>query len=128
MDAMKQFFQARATDLLSAKEFAEAAAAAKGMPSSGLPELPVLLTAAATLLAAWLLTLVTFSRKARRTLVEAVDTVLALILLLVLLGFVMGLPVAIVYLILKGVAFLLRTVLSVPALQPLQPLFTLFGV
>lgn len=52
----------------------------------------------------------------------------ALILLLALLGFVLGLPLAIVFLILKGIAFLLRTILLVPALQPLMPIFKLFGI
>lgn len=74
MEAARQFFQFRAADLLAAREFIEAAVAAKGMPPAGLPASSVVATAAATLVLGWLLAAVILSRRIRKTMMDIVDT------------------------------------------------------
>ncbi|KAI7836118.1 hypothetical protein COHA_009997 [Chlorella ohadii] len=53
--------------------------------------------------------------KGRKLVFDTVETVLAIALIVVLLAVVLGLPLGIIYLVLKAVAFLLNLVLGIPA-------------
>lgn len=57
--------------------------------------------------------------KGRKLVLDTIETVLAIALIVVLVAIVLGLPLAIIYLVLKAFGFLLNVLLSIPAIHGL---------
>eukprot|EP00887_Chlorella_sp_A99_P005921 scaffold29.g5921.t1 len=117
MEAVQQFVEARAADLTVAQEYVAQLVQDKALPEGDLAA-SVITTCVGTLLLANLATALLF-RRSRKAVLETLETILAIILICILLGIVLGLPLVIVYLVLKGIAFGLQMLLGIPVLAAL---------
>ncbi|PSC70025.1 DNA internalization-related competence Rec2 [Micractinium conductrix] len=88
--------------------------ATRGLPAPDELQLAALLSTSALAVGVNLL-LVLLVPRGRKFVLEAVESVLAVALIVVLVATVLGLPLAIIYLVLKAFAFLLNLLLSIPA-------------
>ncbi|CAL8470854.1 g10396 [Coccomyxa elongata] len=86
------------------------------LPSSANLTLSTVLTSIGAVLLANLLVILA-SRKGRKLVFDTVETILAIVLVILLLSIVLGLPVGAVYLMLKAISYFVGSLWSAPAVQ-----------
>ncbi|PRW33611.1 hypothetical protein C2E21_7719 [Chlorella sorokiniana] len=112
--ALQAFVDARAADLAATQAYVGQLVASRGWAPPDDAQLAALASTALLAVAINVL-LMLLVPKGRKLVFDTVETVLAIALIVVLLAVVLGLPLGIIYLVLKAVAFLLNLVLGIPA-------------
>ncbi|KAL4419704.1 hypothetical protein ABPG75_006802 [Micractinium tetrahymenae] len=115
---VQQFAEARLAEVQTTLAYAGALLQRGSLAPPSDAQLAALLSTLG-LVAAINVTLTLLVPRGRKLVLDTVETVLAIALLVVLIVTVLGLPLAIIYLVLKAVAFLLNVLLSIPAISGL---------
>ncbi|BDA45550.1 hypothetical protein COCOBI_07-3370 [Coccomyxa sp. Obi] len=112
----QQWADERRNDLMDAWQVLQTSYDERRLPSSADLTFSTVLTSIGAVLLANLLVILA-SRKGRKLVFDTVETILAIVLVILLLSIVLGLPVGAVYLMLKAISYFVGSLWSTPAVQ-----------
>lgn len=112
----QQWADERRNDLIDAWQVLQTSYDERRFPTRAEFSLSTVLTSFGAILLANLLVILA-SRKGRKLVFDTVETILAIVLVILLLSIVLGLPVGAVYLMLKAISYFVGSLWSTPAVQ-----------